>query len=246
MITQADLTGFVKLFNESKMKGVDEYQLNILAEKILELVIDNYSNNIEMFVSKHTEMSPFELNKWMKINHIQSSKKGVRLLDCACGNGRDLVYAQQIGYDAYGCELNKDLLNRIIKVGEIHPSKLLNADIRNLPFQSEMFDVVRHNASFLHMPIIGPGYTIDKTIEESNRVLKKGGILYIFTKFGEGYVSLDTGDGLGERPFQLFTENTLCKIISYYGFEVCEVNRYDRRRNNKNIEWIEMMARKLI
>ncbi len=243
-MVKANIISCVEDFNKKKFENCSDFELNLLAEEILELLMNVYSQNIDLFVQKHSKMNDFELNKWIMINEMFYKKEDVKLLDCAFGNGRDLLYAKNIGFDVYGCELNKDLYNRVMKQKLFMPDRIFNADIRDLPFASNMFNVVRHNASFLHMPLIGKGYTIDKTIEESYRVLKDGGLLYVLTKRGEGYCSIDSGEGLGERPFQLFYEKDLEKLILSYGFHILNINTYIRKRNEFKVEWIEVLAQK--
>lgn len=89
-----------------------------------------------------------------------------------------------------------------------------------LDFPDNSFDVVRQNASILHLPLIGKGYMADKAISESFRVLKKGGLIYIFVKKGFSLEFVDTNEGLGGRVFQFYTEERLSEVVKRNGFTI--------------------------
>lgn len=237
------MKNLVNEFNFLKQNGCEKPILNKLADNILEKVMNNYSLHRNEFLNRHREMTDFELRKWHAINTIFYKKDKIKLLDCAFGGGRDILYARQCGYDAYGCELNIDFYNKFLNENKLFDkSKIVNSDIRCLPFEDNMFDIVRHNASFLHMPIIGSSYTVHKCLEESGRVLKPNGILYIMTKEGEGFSCEDTGDNLGLRPFQYFNTKTITQLMNECGFNIININHTSRERNNKIISWIEVFA----
>lgn len=230
-------------FNFLKQKDCKKSNLEELANQILKNVMNNYSLHCNEFLSRHKKMTDFELRKWCAINTIFYKKEEIKLLDCAFGGGRDILYAKQCGYDTYGCELNIDFYSKFLNENKLFDkSKIVNADVRCLPFEDNMFDVVRHNASFLHMPMIGPSYTVHKCLEESSRVLKPNGILYIMTKEGEGFSCEDTGDNLGIRPFQYFNTKTITQLINECGFKIININHISKERNNKMISWIEVFA----
>lgn len=192
-----------------------------------------------------------EMRKWELL--AKYVRKGGALLDCGFGSGRDLLIASRLGYKVFGCEACTKYYNDFIVSYPEYKGNLRHEDMRELSFNSEFFDIVRHNASFLHMPLIGPRYTIHKVFEESWRVLRHGGVMYIYTKAGNGFRLLDTGEGFGLRPFQYFTKDLLAHVLVESGFSVeylagIEKDRVLRQPDGaevrKKIPWVEAIARK--
>ena len=233
----------VTRFISAKSEGADSEQLNTIAEELQKYNQRSYGEQTS-FVLRRLKVSDFEMEKWTRLRSYVAPDKNVKLFDCAFGSGRDLFIAQKLGYDVYGCELSEFLYSDFLACTNFEHAKLVNADFRSLPYPDDTFDVVRHNASFLHMPVIGKGYTVHQCLEESCRILKEGGYLYVYTKEGVGFVTIDTGDGLGSRSFQLYDERLLTEILLDCGFAVKSINHYLRERNGTIIKWIEAFAQK--
>lgn len=74
---------------------------------------------------------------------VTNIKKGSRILDAACGSGRHAIYFALKGYDVYGFDLSRNLLN-IAKENSMFFNTKLNlvlADIRKICFNSN-FDLI--------------------------------------------------------------------------------------------------------
>ena len=237
------LKELVKQFNCLMLNGASSECLDELAEQIQRYNMSAYDIQTP-FIARRNRITDFELEKWERISELVPPSKNTKLFEMAFGSGRDLLIAKNLGYDVYGCELSNYLYMNFLAEFKFDSNKIIQSDIRNIPFCDNSFDLIRHNASFLHMPIIGPGYTVHKCLEESYRLLTKNGCLYIFTKEGQGFETIDTLDGLGKRSFQLYTEKTLKELLHDCGFAVTEFNHYNRERNGKRILWIEAFAYK--
>lgn len=238
------LVDLVDKFNiaRSQKEESPEY-LNALAEQIQLQNMLTYDINTP-FIERRFKVSDFELQKWSRLEQYVKFPGKIKLFDAAFGSGRDLLIARDLGYDVFGCELSRYMFEDFANNNSWIGNKIVNCDIRNISFDNESFDIVRHNASFLHMPVIGMGYTIHKTLTESWRLLNKGGLLYIYTKEGNGFQAIDTGDGLGIRSFQLFTIDDISTILEECGFAILHVNRFTRQRNDSYINWIEIFSQK--
>ena len=116
--------------------------------------------------------------------------------------------------------------------------------MRDLPFDNNSFDVVRQNASLLHLPVVAKGYTADKAIEENHRVLKENGLLYIFVKKGNGIQYVDTNEGLGGRIFQFYDEILIKNLVERNSFKILEIINEQEDRNGTIIDWILVIAQK--
>jgi ubiquinone/menaquinone biosynthesis C-methylase UbiE len=172
----------------------------------------------------------------------------LRLLDVGTGHGRDLSYFASIPQiEAFGIDSSKGFLTMLgeqQRSGGIPRQTVFGMDMMQLAFADETFDIVRHNSTLVHLPLIGPGHGIDKALAETQRVLKPHGLLYALVKAGEGIILRDTGEGLGVRFFQLFSEETLGDVLVRNGFRVLEITRRESRRSAETIEWLSVIAQR--
>ena len=107
------------------------------------------------------------------------NKKGLRLLDLGCGNGRHLEYAQKIGFcdvNLVGCDFSENQLSVTREKG----FEVVLADLESLPFETNSFDVVICIASFHHL--------LDreeqlKALCEMRRVVKSDGVILLSNWF---------------------------------------------------------------
>ena len=242
-MSASDVCRLVEQFVAAKNHGADPEQLNLLAELIQQCNQRAYLGDTT-FVSRRYKVTDSEMGKWKRLSAYVAPSSDTKLFDCAFGSGRDLLVGQQLGYDVYGCELSSDLYADFVASCKFSKDKLFHADFRSIPCPDKTFDVVRHNASFLHLPVICKGYTVHKCLQETCRILKDDGLVYVYTKEGSGFVTIDTGDGLGVRSFQLFDEQLLRQVLYECGFEVLQINHFTRERNGAPIQWIEAFAQK--
>jgi len=165
------------------------------------------------------------------------------------GNGRDLKYAQnQLNLRAISVDNSKSFVEIVQKLeaeGKLEHNSIVLGDMCDLSmFENNTFDAIRHNASLLHMPVIAPGVMADKAISECYRVIKSGGILFIFVKEGEGVGVVDTGEGLGERFYQFFTTDLLRSLLERNKFNILEISQEKENRGGKTISWLAALATK--
>ncbi|MDR1701068.1 MAG: class I SAM-dependent methyltransferase [Lachnoclostridium sp.] len=179
--------------------------------------------------------------------YINDVKENVSILDVGTGSGRDMIFGQSLGYNFFGvdnCEGFIELLSKHASEGLINENSFKHCDMRLLDFPNNTFDVVRHNASLLHLPLIGKNYTLDLALSEANRVLKQRGLLYILVKFGNGLEVHDTGEKLGGRIFQFFNHRTLNEVVTRNDFTILFTSDLVELRGDTIIDWILLIAQK--
>jgi ubiquinone/menaquinone biosynthesis C-methylase UbiE len=171
------------------------------------------------------------------------------LLDVGTGSGRDIKFATKfsdlkiIGIDNSDSFIQ--LLKNLESNKEIPKGCFVKADMRDLSYFSDgHFDIVRNNASLVHLPIIKKGYMADLAISECHRVLKNNGIIYLLVKEGVGTEFIDTEEGLGRRFYQLFTEESIRELVNRNGF-INTITWKRRSSRNENIKWIALIAEKI-
>ena len=109
-------------------------------------------------------------------------RDGMTVLDIGCGTGSIWIGHEDI-VSGFGKLILTDLSEGMLEaaeknLGERENMEYRKADIQNLPFMDESFDVVIANSMLYHVP------DIEKGLREVRRVLKKGGVFYCAT-YGE-------------------------------------------------------------
>jgi len=224
-----------------------------LAEKLIEITRDTYNKMAEKYSEVRTmELLEFDKKVWNKLlnyvnKYLDEDYKKLKLLDIGAGHGRDLKYAFDIGFNAIGVDNSEKFIDCLkeLAINNLIPNNtFVKADMRELPFENESFDIVRQQATLLHFPIVDKGYTVDKALEESYRVLKKNGLLYVLVKKGEGIEYVDTNEGLGGRIFQFYNEKIISDLVERNGFKIISVTDEEENRKGKIVEWIMVIAQK--
>lgn len=98
------------------------------------------------------------------------------ILDLGCGFGRHLVYLAEQGFNIKGIDISQkavEMTKKRLKEKKLS-AKVLQSDMKNLPFSDNEFDAV------LAITVIGHATKpeIEQTIHEVYRVLRSGGIFY--------------------------------------------------------------------
>ncbi len=197
----------------------------------LKLAVKTY-NKIAKIYSEHT---------YNKIVQYQATKfisflKGKKILDAGCGSGRDVAYFLQEGYEPIGIDISENMLKEARKRVKTK-NVFKKMDFRELKFKEETFDGVWAMASLYHLP----REEIVEVLKGFNKVLKKGGLLYIAVEEGEGQKEVkEEKYGNEPRPFTFFKIGEIVKYLEESGFKIIgsEVNE------SNNEKWIEIFARK--
>lgn len=226
---------------------------NVLAEEIIEITRQTYEKNCITYKDvRGNKIKEIDDICWKALNrcverYISSDKSQINILDVGTGNGRDIIYGQGLGYKVIGidnCDGFIEILSKLCEDGLISEGSFKKCDMRNLDFPNCSFDVVRHNASLLHLPLIGEKYTVDLALSEAHRVLKPRGLLYIFVKKGTTLELHDTKENLGGRIFQFFSHSTLNEVVSRNGFTIVYTSDETEIRDSNSIDWILLIAQK--
>ena len=113
-----------------------------------------------------------------------------KVLDAGCGEGRYGQYMKERGAIVTGVDFSTGLVK--LAAGKL--DKVLEGDVRNLPFENESFDVV---TCFMVLMLL-PNTDCRRTFEEFHRVLKNSGKL-IFSTVHPCFENWGIGQGF---PFQ--------------------------------------------
>lgn len=107
---------------------------------------------------------------------MKKPKEGQKVLDLACGDGRNTAFLCEQGYDVYGTEITQGIIDA---TGERLKQLGLKADLRvgrnsKLPFEDGFFDYILACHACYYCD---EGESFMDNMKEYSRVLKKGGTL---------------------------------------------------------------------
>lgn len=101
--------------------------------------------------------------------YLKDYRRGTKVLLLGVGVGREIICAQELGFDAYGITMGNRNVRFGVDILGIQEERLLEGCMEMLPFVKESFDVVAGFQVFEHA--ISPMLVL----LEQNRVLKFGG-----------------------------------------------------------------------
>lgn len=113
-----------------------------------------------------------------KIAKLFKRKNVKRVLDLGCGTGRHLIYFAKKGFDVYGIDIAEEgirIARKWLKGEKLKAKLKIGSIYKKLPYKSNFFDAVVSVQSLQH----GKLGQIKKGIEEIERVLKPGGLIFI-------------------------------------------------------------------
>lgn len=161
------------------------------------------------------------------------------MLDAGTGYGRDLAWLKaQPGVCAFGIDYSLAMLQVGRQALELDSGALIQMDIRRLGLRKAGIDVVRAQALLHHLT----RRAADAAMGELVRVLKPGGLLYLFVRYGrhEGFVN---ESGLGPRYFRYFTVKALRTLIQRHGLREMA---YERLMAHQQVPCLALLAEKPI
>lgn len=136
-----------------------------------------------------------------------------RILDAGAGTGGTIVLLKKAGFkNVIGIE-KSDLA---IKYSAKRGLKITKGDINKLPFKKDSFDVVVCLDVLYHQ-----GVHPNLAIKEFQRVLKKGGLLYLQEP---AYNFLKSRHDIAIATSRRFTKNQITKIVTMAGFKILKAS----------------------
>lgn len=163
------------------------------------------------------------------INLVQKGK----VLDLGCGSGFQSKFISQFGLEVIGIDFSEWMIKESRK--RVPEAKFLVMDILKIKFPKAYFDGIYARASLLHIK----KKNIGETLKKLNDILKKGGIIYIALKEGEGESYMNHPQK-GSRFFAFYREKEMDNLLKKHGFKTLEV--FYEKASNTN--WLQILARK--
>lgn len=100
------------------------------------------------------------------------------ILDLGCGTGVVLAYFELIGNSAIGVDISKGELRRAAQTSKTLTlgGKIVNSNIKNLPFKNESFDIIHIRWVIHHLS----NREINECMAEIHRIHKKDGQVFLY------------------------------------------------------------------
>ena len=180
--------------------------------------LDFYNQYAEEFYEK---TKTFHNSRWFKSFFSLMPPNG-KILDLGCAFGRDCRYFVESGFDTYGVDFSNEMIKKAKKF--VPEAKFRVMDVLDLKFDKSFFDGVWCSAVLLHIKKL----LIPKALSEINKVMKRGGILFLYLKGGKGEeIVKDKRYGGVEKFYSYFQKNEMKKMLINAGFNLIELKNVD-------------------
>lgn len=195
----------------------------------------------DKYAKLYSENTFHKLWQFLLNQFISFIPKNSKILDAGCGCGRDTLYFSEEGYEVIGIDIAEELLKQAKTRTKL--DKFQKMDFLNLEFPEESF-----NGIWCHAAItVIPKDKIPTAIKEFNKILKKNGVLYMNIKKGHGQ-ELVRKQNYENAPFlyTYLTKQEVRDLLQSNGFEILSIESIELPdSDNKNIDWIEVFAKKI-
>ncbi len=174
------------------------------------------------------------------------------VLDLGCGTGRHTAYLLEEGFQIYGCDSSETALE--LAMDALPTVNFETCNMTSLPYGNSFFDAVICNHVIQHGTIA----EIKAAISEIDRILRKGGLLFLVAvstnhpKYLTGTeiepnTRINTDSIDGNLPHHFFTENELRALFST-PFEIVNLVHFEAPSEldqNKEMAAWKMYAKRL-
>ncbi|MGH7204428.1 MAG: class I SAM-dependent methyltransferase [Candidatus Levyibacteriota bacterium] len=164
------------------------------------------------------------------------------VLDAGCGGGRDCGLLLKKGAKVTGLDISKGLLQFAKKKNP--DVDFIEGSFLELPFANDTFDGIWARAAILHLEKIED---VRKSLHEFHRVLKKNGILHIYTREQLGKektVLVSDRHTKQQRFFRYYQKEELKTYLEEMSFTILELISETDMHGRDGIEWIRVFAKK--
>ena len=140
-------------------------------------------------------------------------RPGGRVVDVGCGPGQYARMLAERGFWVVALDLAGGMLTAAKAAGT---GRLLQADMRHLPFSAGVADGCFACASLLHLPRV----EAPAALVAMRRVLRPGGALYLALKEGDGEAWVEEPEG--PRFFAYYRASEVDGLLATEGFRVTD------------------------
>ncbi len=194
------------------------------------------------------------LNKLIQL--VRENNVTENILDVGCGYGHDVIWFEQHGFEAFGLDISKPLINRARTlyepgndIADNDISRFIVGSMTDMhQFDDKSLGCVKMDASLYHLPYYDKDSPADLAIQETHRILEDEGFIGIRVHSvadGEsGFMELEQrGEDLNSRYGQNLTSEEVKDLLESNGFEIIEL--VNKRQGKRQRYWCSAYARKI-
>lgn len=214
-----------------------------------------YNKTAEQYDQWHVDPASAKIVDTWNFNNLKQflgQKKINNCLDLGCGTGRLSNKLLSMADQVYGVDQSEEVLKIAIKK---YPAlKLTCAEVVNLPYEDNFFDLVIINGSLHHF------FAVEQTLRQVYRVLKPNGLLVLLGEPNQRFMKLynpffylwginrvlnklfsqNKGEELIEPEAEQYLPSILKKQIIQAGFDIQEYYTYDYLARSENKIWLKV------
>ena len=198
-----------------------------------EITKETYDKIAERYAILHDKNDVKEKNKAYEIMERLVPKQSM-ILDAGCGPGRESKHFLDVGYNVMSIDVSDGMIEEARK--RVPEGDFQKMNMMELEFRAEYFDGIWVAASLLHVRKEDAG----KALQEFNRVLKTGGIIFISVKEGENSEMKIYPDG-SKRFFVYYKMDELKQEVEKNGFSTLESYKF---KDKDGDIWLCLFAKK--
>lgn len=162
------------------------------------------------------------------------------ILDAGCATGIDAEFFARLGFRAIGIDSSKEMIDSARRRRKAGTFRVMRME--NLKEGEEKFSGIWASQSFHHIE----RRDAEKVLRNFRSALRKGGILFLTAKAGEG--SFCTRRGIGGAKFMqglprritLYTKAEMLKLLEKAGFRVRSIQ--EKTRQSDKTSWLVVFA----
>ncbi|MCH8049618.1 class I SAM-dependent methyltransferase [Patescibacteria group bacterium] len=153
-------------------------------------------------------------------------KPGSRLVDIACGTGEIILHLAQDfpQVEFTGSDFSEEMLKKAkSKNADLSNVKIVNANVRDLPFPDSSFDVILCSDAFHHFA------SPEESLKEINRVAKEDSVFLLVDPAFDTLFQRIVAGAFGkvfETPKKYYSKNELVSLLVGAKFNVNEIFSY--------------------
>ncbi|MAG45455.1 MAG: SAM-dependent methyltransferase [Nanoarchaeota archaeon] len=172
----------------------------------------------------------YELNRFISL-----IPKKAKILDLACGSGRDVHYFMDYGYEVIGIDASENIIKEAKERVPEGDFKVMH--LESLDFPKEFFDAIWALDAISFLKKTG----LPKVLATLHTLLKPKGIIFISVRQGEEEKEIEY-EKLGKSKIKIsfFTQKELERSLVNAGFEIH--NSFIQK--GEDFTWINAYAKK--
>lgn len=157
------------------------------------------------------------------------------ILDLGCGGGQDARFLYAKGFRVAGMDLTTAFLRSAKQPAPSVP--LVRADMRDLPFQREIFDGVWAAACLMHLPKPGAA----RVLQQLRGVVRPGGLLAATVTYGT-QSRIRTDGWMPGRYFARWQKSELAWVVEQSGWKIESLRAVSNQERKGR--WLNLIARR--